>query len=102
MQRLAEPPAEQGASSGSELTVGGSAPVSGPADCDPRWQEEPYHTARNRVTADFERRYLLWLMNHTGGNLTKAARMAGVERTSLYRMMERHGLQRVTMTVSLE
>lgn len=102
MQRLAEPPADQAASSRSELTVGGSDPVSSPADCDPRWQEEPYHTARDRVTADFERRYLLWLMNHTGGNLTKAARMAGVERTSLYRMMERHGLQRVTMTVSLE
>ncbi len=29
-----------------------------------------------------------------GGNLSKAARVAGVDRTTLYRVMERHGLQR--------
>jgi transcriptional regulator with PAS, ATPase and Fis domain len=72
------------------------------ADGDSRWREEPYHAARDRLISDFERRYLLWLVNHTAGNLTKAARIAGVERTTLYRMMERHGLQRMTVTVSVE
>ena len=29
-----------------------------------------------------------------GGNLSKAARMAKVDRTTFYRLMSRHGLQR--------
>jgi len=29
-----------------------------------------------------------------GGNLSKAARLAGVDRTTFYRLMERHGLHR--------
>ncbi len=42
----------------------------------------------------FEKQYLLWLVNRAAGNLTEAARMASVNRTTLYRMMERNGLQR--------
>jgi len=61
--------------------------------------EESYHAARERVIASFERRYLTWLVNHVGGNMSKAARVAGVDRTTLYRLMERHGLQRETITV---
>jgi DNA-binding NtrC family response regulator len=56
--------------------------------------EESYHVARDRITAQFERQYLTWLVNRVGGNMSKAARVAGVDRTTLYRMMERHGLQR--------
>jgi DNA-binding NtrC family response regulator len=56
--------------------------------------EESYHAARDRVIQLFERQYLLWLVNRAAGNLTEAARMAGVNRTTLYRMMERNGLQR--------
>ena len=56
--------------------------------------EESYHVARDRVIAQFERQYLTWLANRAGGNMSKAARVAGVDRTTLYRMMERHGLQR--------
>src|SRR5216117_717396 len=55
---------------------------------------ESYHAARDRVIAQFERQYLTWLVNRSGGNMSKAARVAGVDRTTLYRMMERHGLQR--------
>jgi DNA-binding NtrC family response regulator len=61
--------------------------------------EESYHSARERVIAAFERRYLTWLVNRVGGNMSKAARVAGVDRTTLYRLMERHGLQRETITV---
>lgn len=56
--------------------------------------EESYHIARDRITAQFERQYLTWLVNRVGGNMSKAARVAGVDRTTLYRMMDRHGLQR--------
>ena len=56
--------------------------------------EDTYHAARNRVVSQFEIHYLNWLIDRADGNLAKAARMAGVERTTLYRMMERHGLHR--------
>ena len=60
----------------------------------PTGMDESYHAARERVIAQFETQYLDWLVKRTGGNLSKAARMAGVDRTTLYRVMERHGLQR--------
>lgn len=58
-----------------------------------------YHQARDRVIADFELRYLTTLVNRAAGNMSKAARLAGVDRTTLYRLMERHGLQRETIMV---
>ena len=60
---------------------------------------QSYHVARERVIASFERRYLSWLVSRAGGNMSKAARLAGVDRTTLYRLMERHGLQREMVTV---
>src|SRR5881409_3168653 len=60
--------------------------------------EESYHAARERVIAQFERQYLTWLVSRATGNMSKAARIAGVDRTTLYRLMERHGLQRSPST----
>ena len=59
--------------------------------------QQEYHAARDRVIADFERDYLSWLVGRTAGNMSKAARIAGVDRTTLYRLMEKHGLQRDTI-----
>ena len=56
--------------------------------------EESYHGARERVIAQFELQYLTWLLERANGNMSKAARIAGVDRTTMYRLMERHGLQR--------
>jgi DNA-binding NtrC family response regulator len=57
--------------------------------------EETYHVARERLLAEFERRYLTWLVQQAGNNISRAARIAAVDRTTLYRLMERHGLQRI-------
>ncbi len=60
---------------------------------------EPYHAARDRVLADFERRYLTVVLNKALGNMSKAARLAGVDRTTLYRLMEKQGMQRETIMI---
>jgi DNA-binding NtrC family response regulator len=57
-------------------------------------EEHGFYACRERLLLRFERRYVGWLMSHTGGNLSKAARIAGVQRTTLYRLMEKHGLHR--------
>ncbi len=58
---------------------------------------EKYHAARDKVLADFELRYLNWLVERAGTNMSRAAKLAGVDRTTLYRLMEKHGLQRDTI-----
>ncbi|HEY8509326.1 MAG TPA: sigma-54 dependent transcriptional regulator, partial [Steroidobacteraceae bacterium] len=60
-------------------------------------EDEAYHTARDRIVAQFERNYLRWLVARARGNMSKAARIAGVDRTTLYRLMEKHELQRDTL-----
>jgi DNA-binding NtrC family response regulator len=80
-----------------QLQLAGDAthvPGANPASLVSTVLEESYHVARDRVIAQFERQYLTWLVNRASGNMSKAARIAGVDRTTLYRMMERHGLQR--------
>src|SRR6266550_3364389 len=56
--------------------------------------EEPYYAARDRLIATFELQYLTQLVAQARGNMSRAARAAGVDRTTLYRLMERHGLHR--------
>jgi DNA-binding NtrC family response regulator len=52
--------------------------------------EEGYYSARDRLVADFERTYFSRLVDRAGGNMSKAARLANVDRKTLYRLMERH------------
>jgi DNA-binding NtrC family response regulator len=60
--------------------------------------EEPYYAARDRLVAEFELHYLKQLLAQAGGNMSRAARVAGVDRTTLYRLMERHGLDRKVLS----
>jgi len=59
--------------------------------------DEAYHNARERIVAQFERSYLMWLVSRASGNMSRAARIAGVDRTTLYRLMEKHELHRDTI-----
>lgn len=52
----------------------------------------PYSLARSRVLEHFDRQYLSGLMNHAGGNVTQAARVAGKERRALGKLLKKHGL----------
>jgi transcriptional regulator with PAS, ATPase and Fis domain len=62
--------------------------------------EEPYYAARDRLVAEFELHYLTRLVTEARGNMSRAARAACVDRTTLYRLMERHGLHRTLWTSS--
>lgn len=41
---------------------------------------------------ELERRYLLHVLDHVGGNRSRAAEMLGIDRRTLYRMAERYGI----------
>jgi DNA-binding NtrC family response regulator len=56
-----------------------------------------YHIARDRILAEFEMQYLSSLIDRAGSNMSRAAKLAGVDRTTLYRLMDKHGLQRDTV-----
>jgi DNA-binding NtrC family response regulator len=53
-----------------------------------------FHTARERLVGEFELQYLTELMSRSGSNMSKAAKLAGVDRTTLYRLFQKHGLHR--------
>ena len=51
------------------------------------------HTPLDEARRAFERDYLVRILKITGGNVTKAARFAGRNRTEFYRLLERHSLE---------
>ncbi|MDX2093232.1 MAG: sigma-54 dependent transcriptional regulator [Kofleriaceae bacterium] len=63
--------------------LGGTAP---PADATAN--DVDLRTAREQ----FERRYLMALMERTSGNVSEASRRAGTDRSNLRRLLRRHGL----------
>jgi DNA-binding NtrC family response regulator len=56
--------------------------------------DEAYHGAKDRVVAQFEKEYLTRLVARAGGNMSKAARLASIDRTTLYRLMDKHAFHR--------
>jgi DNA-binding NtrC family response regulator len=55
---------------------------------------EAFHTAKEQLVAHFEREYLTRLTARAAGNMSKAARLAGIDRTTLYRLLEKHNIRR--------
>jgi DNA-binding NtrC family response regulator len=55
---------------------------------------EAYHVAKEQVLSTFEKNYVTRLVARASGNMSRAARLASVDRTTLYRLLERHGFRR--------
>jgi DNA-binding NtrC family response regulator len=53
-----------------------------------------YHAARERALDQFERVFVTSLLQQTGGNITRAAEIAGVSRRYVTRLMTKHGIDR--------
>lgn len=53
----------------------------------------PFHEAKQQWTDHLEHEYLTRLLAKHGGNISEAARAAGLSRQSCYRLMEKHGLR---------
>ncbi len=51
-----------------------------------------YHSAKESVLTHFEKEYLSTLVARADRNMSKAARLAGIDRTTLYRLLEKHDL----------
>ena len=52
----------------------------------------PLTEAKRRAAADFERRYLVRVMEHAKGSVSEAARLSGLDRTNFRRLLQRHAL----------
>lgn len=72
--------------------AGGTAPARA-AD----YTQLDYHSARDEVLSSFEVDYLSQIVRASNGNISDAARMAGVDRTTLYRLMEKHGIEKASL-----
>jgi DNA-binding NtrC family response regulator len=72
----------------------GDAPAEGNGLSTAAYMNDAYHVAKDRLVAHFEQEYLQRLVVRAGGNMSKAARLASIDRTTLYRLMEKHGFRR--------
>ena len=53
----------------------------------------PFKVAKEGLVDKFERAYLAALLEQAGGNMSKAARTAGIDRMYLHRLVQKHGLR---------
>jgi DNA-binding NtrC family response regulator len=63
---------------------------------------EAFHLAKDNLIAHFEKEYLARLTARAGGNMSRAARLAGIDRTTLYRLLEKHGVRRDVLSGVVE
>ena len=57
-------------------------------------EDLPFKDAKDRLIEAFERQYLIDLLDRNGGNVSKAARAAHMDRKSITRLMKKHGITR--------
>jgi DNA-binding NtrC family response regulator len=51
-----------------------------------------FKSEKDRWESEFERAYVEWLLERTEGNISQAAREAGMDRKYLHKLMRKHGL----------
>ena len=56
--------------------------------------KRPYVEQKDEIGERFTRLYLRALLAHTAGNQAAAARIAGIDRTYLGRLLVKHGLSK--------
>lgn len=54
---------------------------------------QPFKEEKARLVDAFERRYLAALLERNGGNVSRSAREAGIERAYLQRLVRKFGLR---------
>jgi transcriptional regulator with GAF, ATPase, and Fis domain len=55
--------------------------------------DKTYRETRARFEAEFERRYVKWLLQRHGGNVSAAARDAKMDRKHLHELAKKHGVR---------
>jgi DNA-binding NtrC family response regulator len=80
-------------------TVMGSLPDAHPAHADPARLLDidlsvPFKVAKGRLVDEFDRRYVTALLDAHDWNIASAARAAGVDRMSIYKMLDRLDIRR--------
>jgi DNA-binding NtrC family response regulator len=74
---------------------GGEAKAPAPVEEDPTSPIDlPFRVLKDQTIEQFERSYLTALLKWSGGNVSRAARKANVDRMYLHRLLQRHGLAR--------
>lgn len=53
----------------------------------------PFHEAKNEAITVFEKEYLRDLLRRHGGNISQAARTAGIDRKTIHRMLTKYDLE---------
>jgi DNA-binding NtrC family response regulator len=77
----------------SDATVPGHPEEPAPVDPAPVAIHRPFKEAKDEVIAAFERAYLHELEQKAGGNVSRAALKAGIDRISMHRLLQRHGVR---------
>lgn len=84
------------------LLADGPCITMGPRACaaDERTDPLDYRSAKSKAIRQFEQRFLSKVMQHTGGNITAAARMIGTERRHLGRLLKKFDIDHPSIGTS--
>jgi DNA-binding NtrC family response regulator len=82
-----------------ELSVVAPAPAAAPAGGEPELRVAvdptvPFKLAKQEMIDEFERRYVRALLAAHDGNISAAARAAGIDRMSIHKILNRLGMAR--------
>ncbi len=70
-----------------------SGAASAPAPTDSSLKDMPFKDAKEQIIEAFERDYLIELIERYGGNVSRAARAADMDRKSITRLLKKHGIR---------